>query len=77
MVPFPYCRMPTMIPKSPSAEPKISMIKIFTKVEGVWASARAHPAPVIPTATPQKRFESPTLIPAVNIAKAAYKAYRI
>lgn len=63
-----------MTPKRPSALPKISMIKILTKVDGVCASASAHPAPVTPTHTPQNKFERPTERPAPKIAKAEYKA---
>lgn len=43
--------MPTITPKSPSADPKISITNIFTKVSAVWASASAQPLPVIPTHT--------------------------
>jgi len=57
-----------MTPKRPRALPKISMMRIFTNVEGVYASAKAHPAPVTPTQTPQNRFERPTERPAPNIA---------
>jgi hypothetical protein len=42
--------IPTINPKSPRADPKISIIKIFTKSAGFAASAKAQPAPVIPTA---------------------------
>ena len=42
--------IPTITPKRPSADPKISMTKILTNVSGVWASEMAHPDPVIPTA---------------------------
>ncbi len=41
--------MPTIIPNNPSALPKISIIKILTKVSGVCASAIAQPDPVTPT----------------------------
>jgi hypothetical protein len=41
-------RMPTMSPKRPTALPKISTIKIFTKREGLAASAKAAPDPAIP-----------------------------
>ena len=66
--------MPIMTPNRPRALPKISTMRIFTKVLGVCESARAHPLPVTPTHTPQKRFESPTEIPAPNIAKALKRA---
>jgi hypothetical protein len=56
--------IPTMTPNRPKALPKISMIRILTKVDGVCESARAQPEPVIPTQTPQKRFDRPTERPA-------------
>ena len=56
--------IPTMTPKRPRALPKISMIKIFTKVEGVCESARTQPAPVTPTQIPQNKLDSPTERPA-------------
>lgn len=59
-----------MTPNNPSALPKISIINILTKVLGVYESASAHPAPVTPTHTPQKRLERPTLKPAPKIANA-------
>ncbi len=65
--------MPTITPKSPRALPKISMIRIFTKVEGVCESAKAAPAPVTPTQTPQKRFDRPTESPAPKMAAAALR----
>lgn len=40
--------MPTIIPKSPIAEAKISMIRILTKRDGLAASARAAPLPTMP-----------------------------
>ncbi len=64
--------IPTMTPNRPRADPKISMIRIFTKVEGVWASASAHPAPVTPTQIPQNKFDIPTDRPAPKRAKAEY-----
>lgn len=60
--------MPTMRPKRPMALPKISMIKIFTKSEGLAASARAAPEPTIPTAMPQNRLTRPTVRPAPKMA---------
>lgn len=60
--------IPTITPKSPRALPKISIIKILTKVEGVCESARAQPAPVIPTHTPQNKFDNPTDNPDPNTA---------
>jgi hypothetical protein len=49
--------IPTMIPKIPRAEAKISTIKILTKRLGSWASAIAHEEPAIPTLTPEAIFE--------------------
>ena len=60
--------IPTMTPNNPKALPKISMIRIFTKVDGVCASASAAPAPVTPTAIPQQRLDNPTESPAPNRA---------
>lgn len=51
------------------ALPKISTIRILTKRLGFWASARAAPLPTIPTHTPQKRLENPTVRPAPNMEK--------
>lgn len=59
-----------MTPNRPRALPKISIISIFTNVDGVWASARAQPDPVTPTHTPQNKLESPTEMPAPKMAKA-------
>lgn len=42
--------IPTITPNNPKALPKISITRIFTKVSGVWASAKANPDPVTPTA---------------------------
>lgn len=61
-----------MTPNRPRAEPKISTMRILTKVEGVWASAKAQPAPVTPTQIPQKRLERPTDNPEPKIPKPAY-----
>ena len=60
--------MPIMTPKRPRAEPKISMMRILTKVEGYWESANAAPAPVTPTQMPHTKFEIPTESPAPKIA---------
>ena len=60
--------MPTITPNSPRALPKISIIRIFTNVDGVYASDNAHPAPVTPTQTPQNKLERPTERPAPKIA---------
>jgi len=43
--------IPTITPNNPRADPKISITRIFTKVSCVWASERAQPEPVTPTAT--------------------------
>lgn len=63
--------MPTIKPKSPIAEPKISIIRIFTKRAELAASARAAPEPTMPTAMPQKRLTIPTDKPAPNITYPA------
>ena len=57
-----------MTPNRPSALPKISMIRILTKIDGDWASANAQPAPVTPTQIPQNRFERPHDNPAPKTA---------
>lgn len=67
--------IPTITPKSPRALPKISMIRILTNVEGVYASAKAQPAPVTPTHTPQNKLERPTERPDPKIPKPAYWYY--
>ena len=66
--------MPMMTPNSPRALPNISMMRIFTKVAGVCASAKAQPEPVTPTQTPQKRFDRPTERPLPKIAKDLKRA---
>ena len=66
--------IPTITPKSPKALPKISIMRILTNVDGVWASANAQPAPVTPTQTPQNKFDRPTDKPAPNNATAEYNA---
>ena len=68
--------IPMITPKRPRALPKISIIRILTKVDGVCESARAQPAPVTPTQTPQKRFERPTERPAPNMANALNRAFK-
>lgn len=67
--------IPTITPNSPRALPKISMIRILTKVEGVYASAKAQPAPVTPTQMPQNKFERPTDKPDPKMPKPAYWYY--
>uniref|UniRef100_A0A1B0BL69 Uncharacterized protein n=1 Tax=Glossina palpalis gambiensis TaxID=67801 RepID=A0A1B0BL69_9MUSC len=59
--------MPTIKPKRPIAEPKISTIKIFTNKIEFAASARAAPEPTTPTETPQNKLTKPTAKPAPNI----------
>jgi len=61
--------IPTMTPKRPRADPKISTINIFTKRSGFCASPRAHPEPDTPTQIPQKRLDKPTERP---VAKRQY-----
>jgi hypothetical protein len=55
--------IPMITPYKPKALPKISTISILTKVDGVWACARAVLEPTTPTETPQTRFENPTISP--------------
>merc|ERR1712166_1036216 len=55
--------MPTMIPKGPRAEPKISMTRILTNMRGSCASDRAQAEPTTPTQIPQKRLARPTVMP--------------
>jgi hypothetical protein len=50
------------------------MMRIFTKVAGVCASAKAQPEPVTPTHTPQNRFDRPTERPLPKIAKDLNRA---
>ena len=52
--------IPTMIPKIPRADAKISTIKTLTKRDESWASARAHDEPAIPTAIPLAMLVNPT-----------------
>ena len=61
---LPDWMIPIMTPNKPKALPKISMIRILTKVDGVWASAKAAPDPVTPTQMPQHRLDRPTAKPA-------------
>lgn len=55
--------MPIIIPKSPIALAKISIIKIFTKSEGFAASAKAAADPTTPMARPQTKLLNPTVKP--------------
>lgn len=41
--------IPTITPNNPSALPKISITRIFTKSEEFWASDKAQLLPIIPT----------------------------
>jgi hypothetical protein len=66
--------IPMITPNKPRALPKISTMRILTKVDGVCASARAQPEPVTPTHTPQKRLERPTERPLPKRANDLYKA---
>jgi hypothetical protein len=50
--------MPTITPKRPKAEAKISTTRILTKRAGLAASAIAAPLPVIPTEILCKGSES-------------------
>ena len=59
--------IPTIIPKIPRADAKISTIKIFTKSEASWASPMAQLDPAIPTEIPEAIFVNPTDSPAENI----------
>lgn len=67
--------MPMITPNNPKALPKISMMRILTKVDGVCASARAAPEPVTPTQIPQQRLERPTARPAPNKAYPLNSAF--
>lgn len=55
--------MPTMIPKMPRADAKISTMRIFTNRDASWASPRAHALPATPTEIPLARFVNPTPSP--------------
>ena len=59
--------IPTIIPKIPRAEAKISTIKILTNNEASCASAMAQLDPAIPTDTPDAMLVRPTESPAENI----------
>lgn len=64
-----------MTPKRPKALPKISMIRILTKVSGVCASAMAQLLPVTPTQTPQTKLDMPTYMPNVKRLKPHHRAW--
>lgn len=59
--------MPTISPKRPIADPKISTIRTLTNNAELAASASAAPDPTIPTAIPQNKLTKPTEIPAPKI----------
>ena len=61
------CNIATITPNKPMAEPKISMMRIFTNSELFAASAKAAPEPTMPTQRPQAKFVIPTVRPAANI----------
>lgn len=63
--------IPTITPNSPSALPKISITRIFTKSVEFWASDKAQLLPMIPTHKPQTRFAKPTIMPDANMAYPA------
>ncbi|KAJ2380670.1 hypothetical protein GGI23_007747, partial [Coemansia sp. RSA 2559] len=63
---FPVTKRPTMSPKSPMTLPKISITRILTNSCWSCASATAAFPPVMPTASPQIRFASPTASPPQN-----------
>jgi len=71
---FEEIMMPTMMPNNPRAEPKISMMSIFTNILASCASEMAQELPTTPTQIPQKRLARPTVMPA---AKSEYAAYMI
>lgn len=55
----------------PRTLPKISTMRILTNSAGSAASDKAAVAPVIPTETPQRRLQSPTVRPPQKRAKPA------
>lgn len=70
--------MPTIKPKSPMAEPKISMMRILTNNDEFAASANAAPEPTIPTDIPQNKLTKPTDKPEPNITyPASQQASRV
>ena len=60
-----------MRPNRPIMLPNTSTIRILTKRLGSAASAKAAVAPVIPTETPQRRLQEPTVRPPQKSAKPA------
>lgn len=67
-------KRPTIRPKRPKTEPKISTTKTLTKSWGSWASAKAALEPVMPTQTPQRRLHTPTVRPPQKMACPVDKA---
>lgn len=59
---------PTIKPKRPITDPKISITRILTNKLGSAASEIAAVAPAIPTVMPQTRLLTPTVNPAQNTA---------
>mmetsp|Transcript_7418 Transcript_7418/g.17089 ORF Transcript_7418/g.17089 Transcript_7418/m.17089 type:complete len:83 (-) Transcript_7418:1-249(-) len=59
--------IPTIMPKMPRAEAKISTIKILTNRDESWASPTAQLDPAIPTETPDAILVSPTDRPEENM----------
>ena len=56
-------------PNKPRMLPKTSTTRILTNRVGSAASARAAVEPVIPTQTPQRRLQAPTVMPPQKTAK--------
>lgn len=69
---LPAINKPTIKPKRPKMEPKISTTRILTNKALSLASAMAALAPVIPTETPQIKLQTPTVNPAQNKAYPVY-----
>jgi hypothetical protein len=59
---------PTIKPKRPSTDPKISTTNTFTNNSGFCASAKAALDPVTPTDKPQSKLQIPTVKPPQKIA---------
>ena len=60
-------------PKSPRADPKISMTRILIKTEASCASARTQVVPETPTQTPQMTLDKPTSNPDQKSPRAHLK----
>jgi hypothetical protein len=54
---------PTINPKRPTIDPKISMTRTFTNRDASAASASAQDEPAMPTETPHTRLDKPTVRP--------------